>query len=248
MVHGQGRPDDLVDDGRRRLVLALLATSLVTAVLAVVGPLQTLFESTALESDAFGNVVPAQKWHVTGWAFTVSLTGQPDHDVPSAPYGLVLGLGAFVLMAGAARATIRARRAVAGCLAVAGAAGVLVGLLEVVLQYRAFAANFAGFGSDLVASVSFGSGGWLVLLAGATAMVAAALAVRLVALTVQDAAAPAPDMEDAEPVPGDEPVADGGPPPDERVEEAAVEVCEPSPWDSEPGWQHRPASVYQRRA
>jgi len=246
----QAGPDDgePVEGPQRRLVGGLVLGALATALVAVLAPLQTLYTFQFEFSDGFGGG-STDRWRVTGWARTASFAGQPDYELGGIPMGLVFAVGAGVLVVGALATARPSARVVGSCLAVGGASAIITGLLVVVLERGATIDSFGNYGGSATTSTSVGTGGWLLLLATVTALLCAVLAVRLLLRSVRPPAVPATDdpaddEETDDPPEPDEPPA--APVPDARLPQPAEQDGEPSPWDSEPGWRHRPASIYQR--
>jgi hypothetical protein len=174
---------------RRRLAVGLQSSAAVTAGLAVVSPLQEVY------SISWDIGAAVQTFRVTGWGATQHFPGQADVAVPTTRIAITFLVGAVLLAAGVLARSVPRGRPVAPLLVLAGAAVTAAAALTVFLDYRAAVAQTASTPPEVVTAVTVHAGGWLVGVAGATAVATALLAcwtARPVPAPAPTAPAPAP--------------------------------------------------------
>ena len=196
-------------DRTRLLAAVLAALAGPTAALALVAPLLRL-QTQLWGSAAQGGYVYREE--ATGWSGrAVSETGTLLlADVSVVRFGVVLLPAALLLLPAVLAPAVPRLRAWAPPAALLGAAVVVTTVCTALLHVQAARANgeLRSADSDLVIRVVLGTGGWLLVVAGATALGCLVTALRLLGTApppARPADAPAvPVPGDADlPVPGD---------------------------------------------
>jgi hypothetical protein len=164
-----GSADGSAPAAPRPRAVGLPVAAAVTAGLAVVAPLQDVY---SIRRDIG---VAVQSYRVTGWGATVHFSGQPDIPVPTTRIAIPFLVGAVLLSAGVLAWSVPRRRSVAPLLVLAGAAVTAGAALTVYLDYRAAVAQ-AAMSPEVTTAATVHTGGWLIGVAGATALAAALLA------------------------------------------------------------------------
>ena len=192
----------------------LQSSAAVTAGLAVLAPLQEVY---SIRWD-IGEAV--RTFRVTGWGATQHFPGQADVAVPTTRIAITFLVGAVLLTAGALARSAPRWRPLAPMAVLAGAAVTAGAALTVFLDYRAAVAQTASTPPEVVTAVTVHAGGWLVGVAGATAVATALLA----CWTAQPAPAPAPTA----PAPAAAEVAAADPAPPDQESPPALPAWSPA--------------------
>jgi hypothetical protein len=165
-----GSADGPAPATRHRRAVGLRASAAGTAGLAVVAPLHGFY---SIRWDVGGAV---QTFRVTGWGASQHFSGEPGVAVSTTRYGIPFLVAAVLLCAGALGWSVPRGRAAAPLLVLGGAAVTAGVALTVFLDHRAAVARTATTPPEVVTAVTLHAGGWLLGLAGATALAAAGLA------------------------------------------------------------------------
>ncbi len=152
-----------------------------------------------------GAELPERTFRVTGWGATQHFPGQADVAVPTTRIAITFLVGAVLLTAGALARSAPRWRPLAPMAVLAGAAVTAGAALTVFLDYRAAVAQTASTPPEVVTAVTVHAGGWLVGVAGATAVATARLACWTAPAPAPTAPAPAAaEIAAADPAPPDQ--------------------------------------------